>query len=81
MELTFSDMKHRKSLNNERKKKHLSQEMQGHCIEQSRSAGSGRSDGPQRAGPQLAAGGVSTVFSNLLQSLLAEELTFEFVPE
>ena len=33
MELTLSDVKRRKSLNNEKEKEHLSQEMPLHCIE------------------------------------------------
>lgn len=71
MELTFSDMKRRKRLNNEKKKKHLSQEMQQHYLEQR-----DRRRGPAGATVPFALGGVIAVFSNLLQSLLAEELTF-----
>lgn len=70
MELPFSDVKHRKPLNNE-KKNHLSQEMLLHCMEQRDG-----SCGPAGRWFPFALGGVMAVFSNPLQSLHVEELTF-----
>lgn len=77
MELTVSDIKHRKSQNDERKETLLSQEMQFHCQEQRyRSCEQVGADGPG-----VALGGIIAVFSNLFQALLVEELTFQFTSE
>lgn len=53
------------------------------CPKKGKAVAPGRAAGPGAAGdgPRLAVGGISAVPSNLLQSLLAEELTFEFVSE